>query len=718
MKYKYVFVFGVYIFSFLAAIIYAIFQYRRSERLDAKRISHKDYCAVLLGLPPISGRDRPEEELQKVIEEATGERVIGVSVAWDMFSVGKEDLLLTIINQDMETRIEDDLARNPSPRPDFDLKYIERGATETELERKRSMNCFDRLCDKWEAFLLNPRTQKIIRKQHYAEPTVSHALRKANEAEDDEIEVDVVEELEKLNSTDNAYVIFETEAARDRAVAAVHAAGGLDFRQTKVQTRGAKSEPQAIHWNKLTIRSYGEKLFRIWVGILVIIIALAIWSFCFYQPYAHAVIHTDYGHGRDPSPMAKTMFGFVVVAGNAIMYLVCAEVSDRIGFKTRGKREVCYMLTYCMAVGISVLFDLEMSYYQTWNIGVGKGVRTHDGVKLEELDSFSGRFETYAMQKALGQVVYDYAFPATYLYPFLVEPIVTILAPYLIMSLIVRTKRSLGGPAADAYLVGPTMDLSRYADVLFNVMLAVLLFFFPGGFTLPIMCALILCHIWIYVFDHCRVLRSIAAVDIGTSEVDKWAQWLLSIPLGMLLACAAFKSNCHKDVVHCIQDHSLVKICFALMLGHIVVHSFILFWIVPLFGYEEPGTEVSYEECATSIPCSWFAANPVHCLRSKYLFEHDPPCDYYILGKEYMLRENKKLNLFYTAPPPRREEYRADRLYEATMEHVKSSGHHLRSNFRDMSMGGLFSPSADSPSADSPSAESPSAESPSGASPS
>ncbi|CAL1138982.1 unnamed protein product [Cladocopium goreaui] len=42
--------------------------------------------------------------------------------------------------------------------------------------------------------------------------------------------------------------------------------------------------------------------------------------------------------------------------------------------------------------------------------------------------------------------------------------------------------------------------------------------------------------------------------------------------------------------------------------------------------------------------------NPIHCLRSRYVHKHDPPCIFYQIGKEHLLEPNPKLGLFYSAP--------------------------------------------------------------------
>merc|ERR1719231_175342 len=60
-------------------------------------------------------------------------------------------------------------------------------------------------------------------------------------------------------------------------------------------------------------------------------------------------------------------------------------------------------------------------------------------------------------------------------------------------------------------------------------------------------------------------------------------------------------------------------------------------------------TDETYAACQETCPASWFSTNPVHCLRSKYLHKHSPPCHYYHPGKEHLLEVNEKIGCFYHA---------------------------------------------------------------------
>jgi hypothetical protein len=498
---------------------------------------------------------------------------------------------------------------------------------------------------------------------------------------------EIIDKLESMCSTDTCFFVFNTEESRDRAVEKARDLGGLEIvldcyqmgssRAQKdgirctVDLQQAVTEPDGLYWDKLTRWSAPTLFVRCVLGIFAILFALILWGCCFYLPYAYSVMETDYAHGTDPNLLEKTLFGFIVVGGNALMYFVCAEVADRVGFRYKKSRETYYVLSYCAACVVNVLVDLGMAYHMAYRMMVGLHYRTHDGTPLGDVKSFMPRFETYAMQKSLGRLLLDYSVPSTFLVPFLLEPIFVIYLPFQTMVLIVRSHPSIIGASADAYLAMPPMDLSRYADVLLNMLLATMVFFFPGGYVVMMFAALIFSHIFIYAYDHVRILRLIPTCDFATHDVAWWAEWMFSMPCGILLSCTAFKANCQDLAAlpgplprstHCWEsDAQLIDAMVSLFVLHVVVHTLVLLYVVPLFHMKslKQTHGYDYKKVSQRLAASWFASNPVHCLRSKYLHRHFPPCDYYIPGKDWLLRRNLQIHAHYSAPKPDLEDMTA-----------------------------------------------------------
>ena len=176
-------------------------------------------------------------------------------------------------------------------------------------------------------------------------------------------------------------------------------------------------------------------------------------------------------------------FTVVVCIGNSIMYAICALVSDSMGFLWRDDREACYMLLYLIACFFNVLVDLVMTYFVSVRIMEGLNFRTYQGTELTELPAFADVFKSYATQRSLAESLFSYAWSLTYLIPFLIEPVATIIAPLQIMKQILRSHPEIRGKDAEAFLVAMDMDMGRYADLLLNVLLGILVFYYPDKFN-------------------------------------------------------------------------------------------------------------------------------------------------------------------------------------------------------------------------------------------
>jgi hypothetical protein len=206
------------------------------------------------------------------------------------------------------------------------------------------------------------------------------------------------------------------------------------------------------------------------------------------------------------------------------------------------------------------------------------------------------------------------------------------------------------------------MDFSRYADLLLNVLLASMVFYFPGGFTVSMFVYLGASHLYIYGFDHYKVLFCIPSCDFSGIDVDWWAQWIFSIPCGIILASAWFKSNCLESSLfpHCHDDTTLFVMCTLVGVMHVAIHTLALLYVVPMFGRSRRSlSETAYKAVAQRIPASWFNLNPVHVLRSRYIYKHNPPCDYFVLGKEHLLRKNNATGSFFLATRCQADDYDA-----------------------------------------------------------
>merc|ERR1719235_1460753 len=207
---------------------------------------------------------------------------------------------------------------------------------------------------------------------------------------------------------------------------------------------------------------------------------------------------------------------------------------------------------------------MVVTYYTAMNIMTGLDFRTYDGTRIAEIDSFTEQFETYAMQRSLAENTYRYAWPSTFLVPFLLEPFITVTIPFIVGKTIIRSHREVSGRCAEAYIAAFDFDMGRYADILLNVFLGILIFYFPGGYTWSLFYGMFVSHIVIYLFDHWRVLDVIPSLKIVNNNVDWWAQVMLAACCAMIMMVLVFKANCEAYPGYggyCLQDLELVRAC-------------------------------------------------------------------------------------------------------------------------------------------------------------
>jgi hypothetical protein len=380
---------------------------------------------------------------------------------------------------------------------------------------------------------------------------------------------------------------------------------------------------------------------------------LAFWTIVFYAPYAWSVMSFNYDNGAQPPFIFSMTFTMVVVAGNAIMYEICARVSDFVGFKYRDDRESCYIILYTIACMFNVFLDMYVTYRMAWWICKGQGFRSYSGKSFKDDDwTFPQKFETYAMQRVLAENTKAYSFPATFLIPFLIEPFITIYFPLKAGEFLVRTHPMITGRCAEEWLMAFEMDMGRYADILLNCFLVILIFYFPGGYTWQLFYAMVFSHLVIYAFDHWRVVSTIPTCCYASMDVDWWSQAMFAPCVATMMSCLIFKANC-QGYGYC---HSNGWIVFEMStmgwFAHCFIHMLCLIFLVPIIGGKKNDSEdehagKQFKEVCEEVACSWFTSNPIHCLRSKYVHKHQPHCMFWVSGKEHLQERNDDIYCFF-----------------------------------------------------------------------
>jgi len=686
-----------YMFSFVGAILFGIRQRRLHQHYGVDQTSHQDYAIILEGLPEIRGHEKVEDKLLEAIKMTTQEPVIGVSVGWQL-NENSRDLL----QETMESRLRE-LAglitppgsaqvtprQDDTPRSDSGRVIGALGALQHRVEDMRFCQWMRYRLHKifvWiEKLFVKPSTQKILSrgrrkaglqnksKKRLAEGYVAGLMTAATPGEDP-----VSLALHELKTSSLAFVVFETQQSRDK-VLATWTEKPLEFKSKALQVSTPDFEPSAVLWHNLaperTMKTQCLRVAGMFLFVVLMIGFLCLFEYIYYHVQLNSVLTT----GAETMSLPFLLMTAMVAGMMQVLCIGSAEVSDRAAFTRVGSRETCFVVLYTFSVLLQVTMDLVIAYWIGKHLMDVNGIRTHDGRKIADMDplaDFVDIFEAYAMQKQLGVTVLSFGFPCAFLIPFLFEPIASIFVPRKLMCLIINSHPEIKLSDAEDYLEAVPMDLGRYGDIMINVIVASLILWFPGGFTFRIFGFLACSHLYIYWYDHWRMLRCVQNIYISSFNVDLCAQWLFGVAVSIIAAAVAFKTNCQifestfmGVICPVTQLHRLgiwgspcddgVKLIFKVVLTffiHLILHTVILFFVVPKMvaavTTKKEVAETPYRQTAMAYPCSWFSANLIHCLRSEYVYKHDsekdPPFDYCVSGKEHLMRFNANIGALYS----------------------------------------------------------------------
>merc|ERR1719498_278527 len=115
--------------------------------------------------------------------------------------------------------------------------------------------------------------------------------------------------------------------------------------------------------------------------------------------------------------------------------------------------------------------------------------------------------------------------------------------PLTIGKIVVSRHPAIQGSDAVGWLAAVPMDMGRYGDLLLNVILGILIFYFPGGYTIYLFGMMFLSHLYIYMLDHWHVLRIVPGCYFASDVIDWYAQVMLAPCVGLILSCLVFKSG-------------------------------------------------------------------------------------------------------------------------------------------------------------------------------
>jgi len=645
-----------YVFSFAGALVFARRQRRQFHEFDETHTTQSDYAALVTMTPTtpsaststsvlaLHGDMRLEESLKTCIADATGEPLVGVSVCWDFHH--HEHAVRTALEADVGSTNHSsgiDRAHRSSLRSGRSLELLAEASVGPSAGsgEGEELGALTRLFN-W----VNTTTlQKwnVDLDTEGAEAAGVNAPGAGREA--------VKETLEKMISTTSAFAVFPTKGACAKAVQ--KAQGGVEFgdgqEKFSLDLQHATHEPQSTLWEHFAIPE-AEVNNRLRKGWVIMGVSVLLWTVILYLPYARYMGSFSYANGDEPPEVGELIFVLLVVLAQVGLFVVASNVAESAGFRYEDDQQRFYIIMYNTALIVNLAMDLALTATLSYNQMAGRGVHVADGRLLADLTSLQEVFESYPMQKSMGKLLLKYCWPATFFVPFFLEPIGICWLPYHIGTKLIGSDKRMTDVRAEKALELPIMEQGRYADVIFNAILVSVVPFIAPAYMHKIFGWFIFSHCWIYAIDQWKVLRCVTRFYFARHETSCFAQKLFSIPCGILLAAFVFKANQMSGTGGLgsgkLQGGALWGAILGACVGHIILH-------VQLLGSMEGGIykgeeeDVEYSVCAKEQPATWFSCNPVHCLRSKHIYEHQPSHGFFVAGKEHLLQANPDIGAHF-----------------------------------------------------------------------
>jgi hypothetical protein len=271
--------------------------------------------------------------------------------------------------------------------------------------------------------------------------------------------------------------------------------------------------------------------------------------------------------------------------------------------------------------------------------------------------------ESPDMQKALYVQLFGYIFPGCLLFGLAGEVIVMLGYYYFRKALITTTAVELGKKQAEECMALESYNLNHYGDVITNMMLCCTVMVFTYRDVWLLCLATLFSMSLFFMWDHVRVICFTAKTVCSNCSLDTVVMYMMSLPCAVLASGLVFRAygashegfleefrrQMKGEVLPNPDRHNIFIFCGGAFAMHVLVHCLVLYF---LLGYEEEGDRLfqaekpeekgDYDKCAKKNAPDFFNTNPVHCLRSEYIFKHDAPCVPFQLGYEEHLMNDEK----------------------------------------------------------------------------
>jgi len=433
------------------------------------------------------------------------------------------------------------------------------------------------------------------------------------------------------------------EAAKD---------AGITVKAVTCSVSESNFAPESLFWQNFHVTT-AERSWKMVMSWFMLFVACCIWTVVLYIPYALYMASFSFANGDEPGKFSESIFIALVVGSQIGLFVVSSMGAKNAKFRSEDEAQKTYVVFYNAALILNLIMDIALQTFLSYQQMVGVGAHVSDGRLLGSLTNFQEIFESYPIQKSVGKLLYTYCWPCTFLVPFLAEPFVAWLLPWFTAQKLVGANKKIQGENAIKALELGEMEQGRYADLLFNAILVVCIPFITPAYLAWILGAFIVSHVYIYLFDQVAVLRYKRKFNFSGPDVHWLGMQLWAIPCSILAGALVFKANQMSGGVQLgsgfLKGRELWFSILGAVVLHLIVHYSVLEFFVKPFSIveEEDKVDDQYEVVAAKVPATHFSTNPVNCLRSKYILNHNPPQVMYSAGKEHLMKANPKIGAHF-----------------------------------------------------------------------
>jgi hypothetical protein len=647
----------MYLVTFIGSLWFASYQRQAYREYDVKHLTQKDFVLKAEGFPVALGYKKVEEDYLRWFSEQpqfAGLDAVGVSVAWNFKHQTAEIHELIYKEFDIHT-----LAYGGHAAKEMELAATQ-AAESREKRTSRSCGCF------------SPQLTCIDAAFGVGGCPLGRAEEEPSD-DDSERAISIEEMLEGLKTSGTVYVVFA--GTKDQVAAEERCSENpLIFEQCgekhTITLSETEAEPLAVIWS-----GYGTKrpkfLMSLGVASLLVFLAVILLDIFFYAPYVYYILSMSDVTGMSQGSMLSGLFlGLLITVCNQCIYAIIGFFTDRQGWTDMDAKDCYYCVKYTLAVFFNTLIDLATVLVLAQGYSVDQVMEQQ--AAADSTMSPKAIAEQPNIQKAIYEQLVLYIFPSCILLPFIAEPIGYGVL-YQLYKALVRTRQEVTLQDAEQCLACPPYDLSRYGDVLVNMMLCCITLAFTYRDLWELFLYMLISMAVILCWDHVRVLRYSIVTQFPTDQMERAVQYMMALPSSCIVACLVFKcyGASHDGFINALEHSygegyldlikrsNVIKFMFLGFVVNLIFQWLLMRLIVMprtekkmkerlrIMKEEEEAAEGFYQHIAEREPSNYFNTNPVNCLRSKYIYDHSPPCMPYRIGKEHLLKRNESIGVYF-----------------------------------------------------------------------